>query len=65
MAHFYQCFEEYCSLRTEESKLVGYWANEIGSKINQYVHLWEYGKLFSYLLFARVTIVRVSFFSCL
>ena len=30
-------------IRTEFSKLNGYWTSEIGG-INQVVHIWEYGK---------------------
>ena len=37
-------FEKF-HIRTNASKLNGYWTAEIGG-INQVVHIWEYGKIF-------------------
>uniref|UniRef100_H2YX53 NIPSNAP domain-containing protein n=1 Tax=Ciona savignyi TaxID=51511 RepID=H2YX53_CIOSA len=32
-------------LRTNFSKLIGYWSCEMGSQLNSYVHIWEYDNL--------------------
>lgn len=42
---FYDLSVEYMHLRTNHSKLVGYWTSEIGG-IFDMVHIWEYGNYF-------------------
>ena len=36
--------QEHLHLRTNHSRLIGYWTTEFGG-INEVVHLWEYGQL--------------------
>lgn len=42
---FYDLSVEFMHLRTNHSKLVGYWTSEIGG-IFDMVHIWEYGNYF-------------------
>ena len=48
-------FEKF-HIRTNASKLNGYWTAEIGG-INQVVHIWEYGKI----LYRFVTLLYVLY----
>lgn len=60
---FYDLSVEYMHLRTNHSKLVGYWTSEIGG-IFDMVHIWEYGnyflafKKFSLLMFCTKCIYK-------
>ncbi|XP_052817824.1 protein NipSnap homolog 3A-like isoform X2 [Mya arenaria] len=42
---FLDLSKEWMHLRTAHSKLIGYWTNELGSGINDMVHIWEYDSL--------------------
>lgn len=44
---FFSLTSEQFHLRTSQSKLVGYWATELGG-LNQVVHIWEYGMFITF-----------------
>ncbi len=58
---FLKLTNENIGMRTKYSKLLGYWATELGG-INEVVHIWEYGRTYiaHYLLLLDLDCSHVS-----